>query len=165
MHPAAKQALDLVVSVHGGNDPWHGLSTMQQLEGVSAADASASPAPGMHSIWQVVLHMTAWTREIASRLAGHPAKEPREGDWPEVGEPIEARWREAVADLDSAHREVAEAATSAPDSRWDTLVPDPRPVPQGGRYSHLETLEGLAAHHAYHGGQIGLLKKWLKTER
>lgn len=157
MHPDAARALALVHQVHGG-EPWHGFSTQRILDGVSAADAAARPAGGAHSIWEIVLHMTAWTHEVASRLSGHEPGDPAEGDWPPTGETTEPRWRAALAALDAAQRELSETAAAVPDARWSERigVPD-RALGTGG--TPLETLEGLAVHHGYHGGQIALLKR------
>ena len=63
-------------------DPWHGDSIARILDGVSAATAATTAGPHTHSIWQIVRHMTAWTNEVGRRLAGHPAGEPPDGDWP-----------------------------------------------------------------------------------
>lgn len=160
MIPEADAALALLLSIHEG-DPWHGPSTMQLLRGVGAADAVRSPAAGVHSIWQLVLHMTAWTREVASRLAGADAKDPVEGDWPPVAHTSDSRWREAVRALDEAHRALAVAARAVPDDRWAAIVRDRRGGAGAAEITRLATLRGLAAHDAYHGGQIGLLRKWL----
>ena len=66
-------------------DPWHGSPLLRILEGVTAADASARPIPGGHSIWELVLHMTGWKNEVRRRLSGAPAADPEGGDWPKAG--------------------------------------------------------------------------------
>lgn len=160
MLPEAERALARVLDVHGG-DPWHGWPTTRLLDGVAARQAAARPKPGVHSIWEIVLHMTAWTGEVASRLTGAAAKDPVEGDWPPVGEQNDARWRTAVAALDAAQRHLEQVVGQVPDERWHARVGDTRQPPVTTA-THLQTLEGLALHHAYHGGQIGLLKRWLR---
>ena len=69
------QGGDLVERVVEG-DPWHGPNVVALLDGVSARDAAAEVVPGAHSIWQLVLHMTGWTREVRARLEGEAAGEP-----------------------------------------------------------------------------------------
>jgi hypothetical protein len=80
---------------HAG-DPWHGSSVSDILRGVTAAQAAAHVVPHVHTIWEVVLHMTAWKNEVRKRLSGAPASTPDEGDWPEVGAPTAERWVEAL---------------------------------------------------------------------
>jgi uncharacterized damage-inducible protein DinB len=157
MHPDAARTLALVHEVHGSY-PWHSFSTQKILDGISAAQAAARPGGGAHSIWEIVLHMTAWTHEVASRLSGHEPADPAEGDWPPTGETTDARWRAALAALDASQRDVSEAAAAVPDARWSEPIGVPDPALGTGK-THLETLEGLALHHAYHGGQIALLKR------
>ena len=80
---------------HAG-DPWHGSSVTDILKGVTAAQAAAHIVPHVHTIWQVVLHMTAWKNEVRHRLSGAPSGTPEEGDWPEVGAATPERWRDAL---------------------------------------------------------------------
>jgi hypothetical protein len=46
--------------------PWHGSSITEVLKGVDADVAARRSIPRAHTIWEIVLHMTAWTREVAS---------------------------------------------------------------------------------------------------
>lgn len=159
MQPEPARTLALVVDVHSG-DPWHGYSTHRILAGISPETAAARPGHGAHSIWEIVLHMTSWTREVASRLEGHEPKEPAAGDWPPTGDTTPERWRAALADLDASQREVADAAARVPDGRWDERF-GRRDAALGTGKTYRETLEGLAVHHGYHAGQIAVLKRIL----
>jgi hypothetical protein len=67
-------ATDLERAVSG--QPWHGPSLAMLLEGVTARDAAAHPIAGAHSIWELALHLTAWTDEVARRLGGAAPSEP-----------------------------------------------------------------------------------------
>jgi uncharacterized damage-inducible protein DinB len=147
-----------LVRIHEG-DPWHGSSTLVLLAGVSATDAATRPVAGAHTIWEVVLHMTTWTREVHARLRGEPPGEPRDGDWPPMGEPTAARWEAAVRALTEANAALAAAVRemSDADARREPTVDRDRGLGTG--FSILETVEGLVAHHAYHAGQIALLRR------
>ena len=153
--------IDQLEREHAG-DPWHGSPLMSLLEGVTAAEASRRVAPGAHSIWELVLHVTGWRNEVRRRLSGAPAAEPEEGDWPAVGEPSEARWREALAALDAAHRALVAAVAKMPEATLHQPSNDPRDRPLGGGVSYYALLHGLVQHDVYHGGQVGLIKKVLQ---
>ena len=43
-------------------DAWHGDSLKEILADVDAAKAETKPASGGHSIWELVLHTSAWAR-------------------------------------------------------------------------------------------------------
>jgi len=129
------------------------------LEGIDAAQAARAPIAGGHSIWELVLHVTGWKREVAQRLRGAPAGDPASGDWPPVGETSAARWQAALGDLDAAHRELVAATEALPESRLFEPTNDPRNRPLGTGVSYYVLLHGAVQHDVYHAGQIALLKK------
>ena len=94
-------------------DPWHGSSITAVLAGIDAEMAAQRPIPGAHTIWEIVLHMTAWTREVASRVRGADAKNPPE-DWPAPrfggGE---AAWQSAQDDHSRSAKDLERAVDSA----------------------------------------------------
>jgi uncharacterized damage-inducible protein DinB len=142
---------------HSG-DPWHGSSVLSQLDGVTATDAAARPPGNAHSIWEVVLHMTAWKDEVRRRLSGARAAEPDRGDWPQVGDTTPQRWAAAVADLTRAHEALKDAARRLDEASLATPSNDPRAASSAGA-TYYELLHGIAQHDAYHSGQIGLLRR------
>jgi uncharacterized damage-inducible protein DinB len=157
-----EQLADLVERVVEG-DPWHGSNVVALLEGVSAADAAARVVPGAHSIWELVLHMTGWTREVQARLAGAAAGEPAAGDWPEVREASSAAWAAAVTALVDSHRDLAAALRATDDAQLARPVVDRRDPAAGTGLSHYLTLHGLVHHTTYHAGQIALLRRAIEA--
>jgi uncharacterized damage-inducible protein DinB len=139
--------------------PWHGPSLGTVLKGIDAAAAAARPIGGAHSIWEIVLHLTGWTREVASRLEGKEPKPPAIGDWPGTGPVDEARWGAARDDLFSAHEELVAALARFPASRLKDNVGGARDAPLGTGVSYREMILGALQHDAYHAGQISLLRK------
>lgn len=140
-------------------DPWYGGARATILQGVSARAASSHPIASAHSIWELVLHMTAWTREVHRRLAGAEPGEPQDGDWPRVTDTSEAAWQRACADLDKAHADIMAAIAAMPQAQWTAPVGKSRDAPLGTGVDIAGMLVGLAQHDAYHTGQIGILKK------
>ena len=150
--------VDQLQREHSG-DPWHGSPLRAILEDVDATAAARRPIPGAHSIWELVLHVTAWKNEAAKRACGGAASEPAEGDWPEVGATTEARWRSAVETLESAHRTLVDAIQSLPEARLFEPTNDQRNRPLGTGVSYYVLLHGIVQHDVYHAGQIAILKK------
>jgi uncharacterized damage-inducible protein DinB len=139
--------------------PWHGPSLASILEGVTAAVAARKPSGGAHSIWEIVLHMTGWKREVTRRVHGGPAGQPPEGDWPAVGEQTDRHWREVQADHLRAHDELIAAVRELKDEQLATRVPGNPAASEGAGISFTATLWGLVQHDVYHAGQIAILKK------
>ncbi|HEX2340442.1 MAG TPA: DinB family protein [Vicinamibacterales bacterium] len=147
-----------------GGDAWYGSSLRDILKNVTAAQAAARPVPEAHSIWELVLHVTAWKREVAARMQGRPAGEPAEGDWPPApsdGQATDAAWAKTLDALQEAQVALISAAGQLPPSRLHVPVADPRNRPLGTGVSHYVTLHGIAQHDVYHAGQIAIIKKAL----
>lgn len=142
-------------------DPWHGPSVIENLRGLTAAQAMARPVPDAHSVAEIVAHLTAWTLEVTRRLSGHPAADPIEGDWPIPRAVDEAGWALMHLAFTEAMARLEEAVAGFPASRWDDLVGDAREPALGTGLSYAQTVSGAVQHLAYHGGQIALLRKLL----
>jgi uncharacterized damage-inducible protein DinB len=140
-------------------DAWHGAPLQQVLADVDAARAAAKPIPGAHSIWELVVHVTAWVREVARRCDGGVPWIPPEADWPVVSDTSQAAWRVVMDDLRRAHVELDAALSRFPDERLDEIVGGERDAPLGVGVSWQVLLHGVAQHNAYHAGQMALLKK------
>jgi uncharacterized damage-inducible protein DinB len=141
-------------------DAWHGTPLRQILAEVDEIQASWRPFEGVQTIWELVLHMTAWKNEVRRRLGGAPAGVPPEGDWPHPPASPEAQaWRQAVGALEDAQRALVEAVLRVPPSMLLAPTSDPRDRETGQGVSHYILLHGIVQHDVYHSGQIALLRK------
>ena len=134
---------------------WHGPALSDLLEGLSAEQAAARPIAGAHSIWELVLHATAWAEIARERLAGSAKANPTpDEDWPPVSDASADAWRATIERLKEAHRELAADTARMDDSTLIGRVP-------GKDHSVLVMMHGIIEHDAYHGGQIAILKRAL----
>lgn len=160
MSPEALRLIDQCRRAHDG-DPWHGAPLTANLRGITHEDAARRPPGGAHSIWELVLHVTGWRNEVARRATGQPAAEPPAGDWPAVGDPTAARWKEALAALDAAHQNLVKVIGGLSDEAMLQPTNDPRNRELGTGVTYYELLHGVVQHDAYHSGQIAIIKKVL----
>ena len=131
---------------------WHGPALFEVLDGVDAKRARTRPIAGAHSIWELVLHVTAWSDIARQRIRGEGVGDPTpEQDWPPVSD-ADADWPRAVERLNESHRQLAADTRLLEDEMLDVLVP-------GLEYTVSVLLHGVVEHGTYHGGQIALLKK------
>ena len=156
-----RRIVDLSSRVMEG-DPWHAGNIASLLSDVTAVEAAARPIPGAHSIWQLVLHMTAWADEVRARVAGVPAGNPAAGDWPRVGPVGRARWDAARASLFNAYEALHKDIARMPARDLSRPTNDPRNRATGEGVSRYVTIHGVIHHAAYHAGQIALLKRALR---
>jgi hypothetical protein len=103
--------------------------------------------------------MAVWTREVASRVRGADAKNPPE-DWPaqEFGGGEKA-WQAAKDDLADAQKELEQAVDELNPDDLLRLIGDQRDPSLGTGLPVGTVIRGLLQHHAYHQGQISLLKR------
>lgn len=161
MTPHLAAILAQLEATHAGH-PWYGPSRMELLADVTAAEARTAPPGGGPSLWALVLHMTAWTEEVARRLGGGDAAAPARGDWPALPVPASARaWAAAQRELARAHEAVLEVARAVPADRWAAPVR----WADGGAdaATYADTLVGLAQHDAYHVGQLASTRRALRA--
>jgi uncharacterized damage-inducible protein DinB len=135
-----------------GGEAWHGPAISEILEGITAQQAAAYPLAGGHSIWELTLHIAAWTRAVRRRLNGEPAELTDAENFPAVADSGEQAWSEARKSIKLAHEELRSVILRLDDSRLDQPIVE-------GMSSIYVTLHGVIQHSLYHAGQIAILKK------
>jgi uncharacterized damage-inducible protein DinB len=158
--PRLPDLIDQFARIRSG-DPWYGPSIAQVLDGVTARQAASRPIPQAHSIWEIVLHLTAWVNEVRRRLETGVWRLPEVGDWPEVTATTGKAWQEAIDGLLKAHDQLIRLLQALEETRLDETLGQERDAPLGTGVSYSVTLHGLLQHDAYHLGQVTLLKKRL----
>ena len=134
---------------------WHGPNLRGAIRGLDPAVAARRPAPGRHSIWELVVHAAYWKYAVRRRLKGDKRGSFafKGSNWfarPEA--PSEAAWQDDIALLLAEHRRLVEVARAL----------DPRTLHRpsaGRRVTPATLLRGIAFHDVYHAGQIQLLKR------
>lgn len=119
------------------------------LEGLTAQEAAWQPAPGRHSIWQIVNHMIHWHEYFVHRVRGGAPMDETELErlnWRPTPEVNEASWQNTRERFATSHALVGELLR-------DPAMPDP-PKPQlHPRY--------LLMHDNYHIGQVMYIRSLL----
>jgi uncharacterized damage-inducible protein DinB len=158
MHSTAAQLSNHIKRTVAG-PMWHGPALDELLASVSSDQAAARPITGAHSIWEIVLHVTAWAEIALARLHGQRTGDPvPDEDWPPVrGSDAAANWQAARERLRESYRALATDTRRLEPTAFDEKV-------AGADYSVSNLLHGVIEHGTYHGGQIALLKRALEKE-
>ncbi len=133
-------------------EAWHGPAVLEVLEGVTGKQALRKPIPGAHSIWELMLHMTAWEDVVRRRLLGGSPDITDEENWPQVTDPSEEAWARAFAGLRAGHVRLRETVAGIEDGLLDSS-------PTGKGPTRYVLMHGVIQHDLYHAGQIAILKK------
>jgi hypothetical protein len=140
-----------------GQRNWHGgPSPVTVLRGVDAEQAAWRPGPRRKSIWELTLHIAYWKHTVLRHLeSSSSARFPRSpSNWPEPPTvPDRSAWTRDVQLLKDQHERLVGAVTRISASMLDRIPPD------GRRWTYGQLVLGIAAHDAYHTGQIQLMKK------
>jgi uncharacterized damage-inducible protein DinB len=122
-------------------------AVLEALAGLTVAQALWKPAPGCNSIWQIVDHLTAskiWQIDMLEKGKASPPV------WTEpAGD--DSAWQTSVTQLKDAHARLKVALGRLSDDDLLAVVPE-------WKRTNLELLLSIAAHEAYHAGQIDYLK-------
>ncbi|HEY4310722.1 MAG TPA: DinB family protein [Pirellulales bacterium] len=145
---------ELLHKAHFG-PAWHGPAVAELLADITAPQAAAPAAVGSHSIWQLVLHVTAWKDEVCRRLSGPGRRLSPEENWPPIPDTSEAAWQDAVARLNESQKTLETAVAKLSD---DQLVTVNEVAGGDSEGSWEELLHVLIHHDLYHAGQIAILK-------
>lgn len=124
--------------------------------GITAAQAAAAPGERLNSIWAVVNHLWFWNEVPLRKLRGEPVEPGDLGasdwnGWPAIGDPTDdAAWEAA--------RERAIAANAAFAAAVAELGPEGLAGDIPGWGPAWAIAQGMAAHNAYHIGEIVTLR-------
>jgi uncharacterized damage-inducible protein DinB len=142
---------DLLQRSFEGNEAWRCPSLRDLLAEVTAPQAAAHPIAGAPSIWELLLHTTAYEHVVRRRLAGeHVETLPEAQAWPKPDALSADAWLGARLDFGEARRALRQAVAAFPDARLGEAVP-------GREYSFYVMLHGAVEHTLYHAGQVEML--------
>ena len=150
MSEAARIADQLRRAFYGS--AWHGPAVLELLDDVDAATAAAKPLEGVHSIWELLLHVEVWDRAAMVRLGGEKCQPEGTDNFPPSSKATEKAWRKVVAGAKRTHDLLVKTVEALPESRLRDRVP-------GKRYDFYHMLHGIAQHELYHAGQMAILNK------
>ncbi|RMF76431.1 MAG: DinB family protein [Planctomycetota bacterium] len=129
---------------------WHGPHLKAAIRGVDAAQAVWRPQPRRHNIAEQVLHAAYWKYVVRRKLRGDKRGSfPLKGtNWfPVRGKLRDEAWAEHKNLLDEQHRLLRAAVAESAGGKRKALGE-----------AQLRLITGVAAHDAYHAGQIRMLR-------
>ena len=142
---------DLLQRSFEGGDAWHCPSLRDLLGSVTAEQAAARPIAGAPTVFELLLHLTAFEDLVSRRLDREAVSSlPDELAWPKPAATTPAAWRAALFHFEEAHRRLRQRVAAFPDERLKQAVP-------GREYPFYVMLYGAIEHALYHAGQIEML--------
>lgn len=141
-------------------DLWIDENFAKKFSQVNPVSAFIRPVEGMHSIAELVSHLTEWRLEVLNRLDGNKRglEMSDRANWRGNDELQQKGWPIVVQEFYDAQKRVIALLEDKDDQYLDTPYPHADPdFPYNFKY----LLTGLIHHDLYHMGQMGITVKYL----
>ena len=134
-------------------DAWYGPSLAELLAQTSPQLATTPPAPGAHSISQLLQHLLLWNERARNTSDSNPLPLwQAEKEWAEPPIP----WTELVARWNRSRDILEEHLRKFPVGDLSKQVP-------GRGYPYEIMLDGIVQHTIWHAGQIAMISSMLRS--
>jgi len=137
-------------------DSWLDEDIEKKLRNINEENAFIKPDGYIHSVAEVVSHLTEWRKELIERLQfGRHAKltTGSENNWRSNETLKKSGWAYLKEQLDNTQKDLIALIETKDDSFLDSKW--------FGEYDYDYLLVGLIQHDIYHLGQIGLIYKMI----
>ncbi len=141
----------LNASFHGG--AWHGPSVLEVTKGLKLKEA-AYKAGNVHTIAELIYHMTSWRIFVLKRLQGDSVYniENDKMNWGNFDRIDAFELETLIMEMTLSHDELMKELENKDDDFLNEIVP-------GSEYNYYTLVHGIIQHDIYHAGQIAILKK------
>jgi uncharacterized damage-inducible protein DinB len=141
----------LNASFHGG--AWHGPSVLELTKGLSVKQA-AFKAGNIHTISEIIYHITSWRIFVLKRLQGDDKYniEDDKKNWGNFAKIDAFELETLMMELTLSQDELVKELEKKEDDFLDLIVP-------GSEYTYYTLIQGVIQHDIYHSGQIAIIKK------
>lgn len=141
---------------------WIGTNYEKKVGDLSSEIAFKQPLPNVHSVAEIISHLTTWRKECMLKLTigkGDITDEAEE-NWYSNSHLKEIGWQVIKQEYDDSLIPILEFLSAKEDSFLNKTYYDPD---FKGDYTYTFLIEGMIHHDVYHLGQIGLVLKLINN--
>lgn len=140
-----------------GGENWYGENFRNKIDGLTEAQAFERPTARVHTVAELVSHITAWRCYNIGKLKGQPTGLTMES--PENWKDNELLKQQGWEQLKKAFYDSAEELTHLMEKRDDAFLDE---MYNGNGHDWRGLFEGLIQHDIYHLGQIAITIKLME---
>lgn len=142
---------------------WVGSNYSRKLEGINAENAFVRPHPHLHSVAEIINHLTVWRKDAISKigLGKGLLLDDSPTNWLSNEELKQKGWQNILHEYHASVHELIELLETKNDAFLDDKYYD---VDFRGEYPYSFAIEGLLHHDLYHLGQLGIIIKFLNNK-
>lgn len=140
---------------------WVGATYHSMLEKINADNAFIKPKPELHSVAEIISHLTTWQKETILKIktgAGSLTDDCEE-NWYSNKKLKEKKWTTIRDEYKTSLGEVIDLLKTKEDRFLTEEYYDPD---FKGNYPYSFIINGMLHHNIYHLGQLGIIVKYLK---
>ncbi|QHC86216.1 hypothetical protein AS589_16175 [Empedobacter brevis] len=155
-NPELKEIIDRQIAIIN-QENWLDVNFDNRICNLSDDAAFQKPLPEIHSVAELVSHLTVWKEENIKKLNGNPATLTYESpeNWKPNSLLKEVGWKAVREDFYRISAELIEFLEDQNDAFLNQYC-------QNSKFTNRTILEGLIQHDVYHLGQIGITLKLIK---
>lgn len=138
-------------------DPWFGESIEEKLKGITNKNAFINPHEGIHSIGELIAHMTYWRLPLVKQLSGdttYKGSMESEDNWPSIERLAKKGWKKVYAEFKDTQEKIITLLAEHDNKLLKRKYSD--------KYTFGELIQGIIEHDIYHLGQIAITKKLIE---
>ncbi|MBX2871449.1 MAG: DinB family protein [Saprospiraceae bacterium] len=140
---------------------WIGSTYDSKLNVVNDENAFIRPLPDLHSVAEIISHLTSWQKETVLKIQtgiGHLTDDSEE-NWYSNEKLKEKKWATIWKEYQASLAEIIALLRSKEDSFLEEPYYD---TDFKGNYPYSFVINGMLHHNLYHLGQLGIIVKYLK---
>lgn len=137
---------------------WFGDTYLEKLEDVTEKEAFTEPVKGLHTIAELVAHVTYWRLPIIKKLKGdknYQGSVDHPDNWQSPAKLKAKGWKTILKEFDESQKQLVKLLKDAKPGFFE------EEYSPGNSWSYVT--EGIIQHDVYHLGQIGLVKKIIRN--
>lgn len=140
---------------------WMGDNFVKKINSITEQEAFTKPSSTMHSIAELVAHLTAWSKDTVLKIRNGTGKltDNDERNWPDINHLKKSGWNTIVQDYQKSLSEVIDLLKDK-----DDLFLKEKYYDQDfkGEFDYSFAIDGILHHNIYHLGQMGIVIKLIK---
>ncbi|MEM7106547.1 MAG: DinB family protein [Bacteroidota bacterium] len=142
---------------------WMGDTFMKKLDSITAEEAFIRPLPNLHSVAELIAHLTAWKKDAFLKVRNGKGILTADdgGNWPSIQVLKEIGWEKLIEEYENSHLNLVNVLQE----KEDTFLQEPYEDQDfKNTFSYSFLIDGILHHDLYHLGQIGVVIKLIKEK-
>lgn len=142
---------------------WMGSTFKKKLDSISAEEAFIRPLPNLHSVAELIAHLTAWKKDALLKIKNGKGilTDGDEDNWPSNKTLKDMGWENLMEEYKRSHLDLIDMLRNKEDSFLEETYED-QDFKNTFHYSFA--IDGILHHDLYHLGQIGIVIKLIREK-